>query len=161
MNNDLNKQSHWGILQGIPKWMLPISYFIIVSISVIILYVLSLIPYEHSVSNTTIIYNDVSRTDENDTAYGEILLSNIAGIGCGDFVDFTGTSSNGSQISYKGCVTDIYYDRIRNTYVVKIEVTQSYKANSIDYPMRGVATIVYETDTLLGYLITTVSNYFN
>lgn len=153
MNNDLNKQSHWGILQGIPKWMLPISYFIIVSISVLILYVLSLIPYEHSVSNTTIIYNDVSRTDENDTAYGEILLSNIAGIGCGDFVDFTGTSNNGSQISYKGCVTDIYYDRIRNTYVVKIKVTQNHNANSLDYPMKGTATIVYQTDTLLEYLI--------
>ena len=160
MNNDLNKQSHWGILQGIPKWMLPISYIIIVSISVLILYVLSLIPYEHSVSNTTIIYNDVSRIDENDTAYGEILLSNIAGISIGDFVDFIGTNISGSQISYSGCVTDMYYDKIRNTYVVNIEVTQNHKANSIDYPMRGVATIVYETDTLLGYLINCCKQIF-
>lgn len=153
MNNDLNKQSHLGILQGIPKWMLPVSYIIIVSISALILYVLNLIPYDHSISNTTIIYNDGYGTGENDTAHGEILLSNIAGISTGDFVDFTGMSSNGSQISHKGCITDIYYDGIRNTYVVKIEVTQSHKANPIDYPMRGVATIVYETDTLLGYLI--------
>lgn len=153
MNNELNKHSHWGNLQGIPKWMLPTSYIIIVSISVLILYVLNMIPYEHSVSNTTIIYSGESGSDENNTAYGEILLSNIAGISCGDFVDFTGMSSSGLQISYKGCVTDIYYDKIRNTYVVKIEVTQSHKANSIDYPMKGVATIVYQTDTLLEYLI--------
>lgn len=161
MNNDLNKQSHWGILQGIPKWMLPISYIIIVSISALILYVLNMIPYEHSISNTTIIYNAEHGVDENKTAHGEILLSNISGINTGDFVDFIGTSSSGSQISYKGCVTDIYYDKIRDTNVVKIEVTQCHNANPIDYPMRGVATIVYETDTLLGYLITTVSNYFN
>lgn len=160
MNNEVNKQSHWGILKDIPKWILPTSYIIIVSMGVLTLYILNLIPYEHSVSYKTLIYNDEHRTDENDTAYGEILLSNIYGITTGDLVEFIGVSCSDSQIPYKGSVIDIYYDNIRNTYIIKIEVTRDHSTRNYSYPMKGIATIVYQTDTLLEYLMNSFKQFF-
>ncbi|MBQ8629752.1 MAG: hypothetical protein IJ421_09815 [Prevotella sp.] len=159
MNKKSEKQVHSEFFKSIPKWILPTTYTIIAFMLLLTLHVLNLIPYEQSVSNTVIIYNDKAHGVSD--AYGEILLSDISGINVGDFVEFVGYNSNKSHVSYEGHVKDIVYDRIRNHYVIKIVVSQGYATNLSDYPIKGVARIHYKTDTLLKYLADCVKQLFN
>lgn len=99
--------SKFGISKKIPYWVLPISYLILITMLVLSLFILNIIPYERSISHTMMLYKDVNQYYGCNSAYGEVIVSDMTGIDIGNIVRISGKTSSGNIFLYDAYVKNL------------------------------------------------------